>query len=402
MIARRVTEPGLPSADEIRQRVRRLQELLAAHDFDAAWIAQPANLYYLARTAQQGLMVIPREGDPRVLIRKSIDRAQDESPFPVDELPGYRHWPELMSRLNLPVERIGLELDVVPAAEYLRFGREFPQTRFGDITDLVRQIRLIKSEYEISCLEAAGRRLQYALEAMTGVIRAGMSEREIGAELDAELRRQGDPGLVRVRNWRAEITRAVVSAGASAAYPVAFDGPVGYVGAHPALPFGPSERILERGMPLMVDVVASAGGYFVDCTRVFSAGELPSRLVDAHAFIIELMTALESRLCAGAIPADLYGYAVEAARKAGYEEAFMNRGRSKVRFIGHGVGLELDEWPVVFDKWREPLQPGMAIALEPKLIFPDGGVGLENTYVVRHAGPPRRMPEFPPDIISVP
>ena len=87
MGAHRVTEPGLPSVDEIRQRVRRLQELLAAHDFEAAWIAQPANLYYLARTAQQGLMIIPRDGDPRVLIRKSVDRAQDESPFPVDELP---------------------------------------------------------------------------------------------------------------------------------------------------------------------------------------------------------------------------------------------------------------------------------------------------------------------------
>ncbi len=391
----------VPEESEVRGRIAALQDQLRSAQLDAAWILQPADLYYFTRTAQQGLLVVPADGEPLLRVRKSVDRARAESCFPAEPLPSYRHWPGMLAERGIASSAVGLELDVLPAGEYLRMVKEFPETRFADTTPAIRRIRQVKSAYEIACLEEAGRRLARALEHLRRTVKPGMDERAITAEMEGALRRSGDPGHVRVRNWRAEVVNGVTAAGVSAAHPVAFDGPVGSVGGHPALPTGPGSRALRPGEPLVVDVVASAGGYLVDVTRVFVAGEPPERFRRGHAFVRELLAWLEARLVAGAVPADLYNEAAARAEAAGYGDVFMNRGGSKVSFIGHGIGLELDEWPVLADGWTDPLRPGMAVAVEPKLIFDDGGVGLENTYVIQESGPPLKFPNFDEDLIRL-
>lgn len=391
----------LPPAEEIQARVGNFQARMREMALDAAWILQPADLYYFSRTAQQGLLVIPAEGAPVLFARKSCDRAARESCFETRPQPGYRHWPGLMRDLGCRTGQVGLELDVLPAAEYLRLVKEFPETRFLDATPAIRATRMIKSPYEIACHQEAGLRLAAAFAHLRATVRPGWDERAIAMELQRALLGAGDPGVSRVRNWRAELGTAVVSAGPSAAAAMAFDGPVGYPGSHPALPIGPSRQVWQPGMPLMVDVVASAAGYLTDTTRVFIGGPVADYWRRAHDFTLELMAGLEARLRPGAVPGELYREAVERARQAGYEESFMNRGRSKVSFIGHGIGLELDEWPVLHEKWTEPLRAGMVIAVEPKLIFPDGGVGLENTYAIAPDGPPLKFPLFEENLIQV-
>jgi Xaa-Pro dipeptidase len=391
----------LPAETEIRCRIQALQTQLRAAKLDAAWILQPADLYYFARTAQQGLLFVPAEGEPLLRVRKSVDRARAESPFPAEPLPSYRHWPALLAGHGIAAGAVGLELDVLPAGEYLRMVKEFPGTRFADAAPIVRRLRQVKSAYELACQEEAGRRLAAALDHLRRTVRPGMDERAIAAEMEGALRRAGDPGHVRVRNWRAEVVNGVTAVGISAAHPVAFDGPVGSVGAHPALPTGPGARVLRPGEPLVVDVVASAGGYQVDVTRVFYAGELPAHFRRGHEFIRELLGWLETQLVPGVVPAALYQETVARAEAAGYGEVFMNRGGSKVSFIGHGIGLELDEWPVLADGWTDPLAPGMVVAVEPKLIFDDGGVGLENTYAIAESGPPRKFPLFDEALIRL-
>ena len=391
----------VPAETEIRGRIAALQAQLRAAQLDAAWILQPADLYYFARTAQQGLLVVPAAGEPLLRVRKSVDRARAESCFAAEPLPSYRHWPGMLAERGIASGAVGLELDVLPAGEYLRMAKEFPATRFADASPAIRRLRQVKSPYEIACLEEAGRRLALALEHLRRTVRPGMDERAVSAEMEGTLRRAGDPGHVRVRNWRAEVVNGVTAAGVSAAHPVAFDGPVGSVGSHPALPTGPGARVLLPGEPLVVDVVASAGGYLVDVTRVFHAGVLPDHFRRGHDFIRELLAWLETQLRPGAVPADLYREAAARAEAAGYGEVFMNRGGSKVSFIGHGIGLELDEWPVLAVGWTDPLAAGMAVAVEPKLIFDDGGVGLENTYVIAESGPPRKFPVFDEDLIRL-
>lgn len=392
--------PGetMPAADEVRQRVARLQEKMAAAGLDSVFIMQPAQLYYFVRTAQQGLAVVPAAGDPVVFIRRSCSRAAGESCFTVEPLPAYRLWPETLARYGINPGKTGIEMDVLPVAEYFKLAAAFRGTEFKDVAPLTREIRMIKSPYEIDCHREAGRRLVSALGCLAGMIKPGQDERALTAVLESAQRREGDPGLVRVRNWRAEITTGIVAIGPSAAFPAAFDGPVGNPGGHPGHPAGPGYRILERNQPVMVDTVASAGGYIADVTRVFSCGPLPQPMRKAHGFIRELLDWIESRLRPGAIPAELCREAFARAERAGYGEFFMNRGEAKVAFIGHGTGLELDEWPVLTEKWLDPLRPGMIIAVEPKIIFPEGGVGIENTYLITTEGPPENLTPYPDSI----
>lgn len=373
----------LPQSDEIEGRVASLQSRLRAAELDAAWIVQPVDLYYFSRTAQFGLMVIPAQGVPGVWIRKNVERGKRESCFPVEPLPGFSTWPRLFRDRGWTFARVGLELDVLPVAEYGAMRRAFPDTLFEDVSPAIRALRQVKSPHEQACVREAGRRLTAAFSHLKAVLRSGMSERAVTSELEQVLRSLGDPGIMRLRNWRADLSPVVVASGPSAACPVAFDGPVGYVGVHPGMPIGPGPGSFGVGETLMVDVVAAAGGYFADATRVFATRAVASKWQERQAFVMELMGWIESQLVPGTRPADIYAGALARAESAGFDAVFMSQGFNQVRFVGHGVGLELDEWPVFFARGDEPLRAGMTVALEPKLVFDDGGVGLENTYIIR-------------------
>jgi Xaa-Pro aminopeptidase len=92
----------------------------------------------------------------------------------------------------------------------------------------------------------------------------------------------------------------------------------------------------------------------------------------------------------------VYTKAVDLAAAAGYEDHFMGCGATRIRFVGHGVGLELDEYPFLAKGQEMALAENMVVALEPKLIFPGKGVvGIENTFVVTANGlePLTRFPD---------
>jgi Xaa-Pro aminopeptidase len=206
------------------------------------------------------------------------------------------------------------------------------------------------------------------------------------AELELRLRRGGTPGIVRCRRFGAEISYGTASSGPTANTPWAFDGPVGTPGLYPGMPVGGSRRAIGRGEPILVDYVCSAGGYFVDTSRVFCLGEMPAAAREAHELCGRILRALERLLRPGVPCSRLYQEALELARAGGHADGFMGRGENQVRFVGHGVGLELDELPVLAASFDQPLEAGMTLAVEPKIMLPDAGVGLESTYLVTAGG----------------
>lgn len=391
----------LPDEAQVRARVEAMQQELARHNMDAALIMQPVDLYYYSRTSQFGMLAVPAEGRPALWIRKSLSRARGEAIFPCEPLPSFRHWPGMLRQASLNLDLVGLEMDVLPVAEFQRIQRAMPETQFVDISSIIRSLRSIKDDHEIACMRRAGHLIGRVFERIRHTLKPGIREADICAEIDGVLRRHGEPGVMRVRQWRAMLNPAVVSAGQSAAHPIAFDGPVGSAGSHAGLPCGPGTREVRPGEPLLIDLVASAGGYFADATRVFSLGPLDAPWVKAHTFCVQLMHDLAAGLKPGQSAGDLHRQALEAARDAGYEENFMNHGANQVRFVGHGIGLEVDEWPVVTERWQQPLQARQTLALEPKIIFPGGGVGVEDTFLIREHAQAESLIDFPQGIIQV-
>ncbi len=378
----------LPRA-EAEQRVRRLQSWLRQTETDAAFVYQNADLYYFSGTVQSGLLCIPVAGEPLYVVHKSLRRAQIESPWGrLIPMGDPRTVPDILAGEGLGnLQRVALEMDVLPTQHFLRLQKVYPGIRFVDGSDAIRRIRMIKSPAEVDRIRRAGLILSRTLAEAGSRMHPGMTELDLAATVESSLRREGHPGFTRMRMFNGELAFGTVSSGPSAAYPTCFPGPVGYVGISPANPAGAGWRRLTPGETLMIDVTGGHGGYIADKTRTYALRQAPADMARAHSVVLQMMAGIEERLRPGMRCDELYRYALEYIRDTPYAPGFMGTGDSQVRFIGHGVGLELDELPVLASGFDIELQPGMVVALEPKIFFPDrGGVGIENTYLITEAG----------------
>ena len=233
------------------------------------------------------------------------------------------------------------------------------------------------------------------------VLHEGMTELELAGKIEAEYRRLGHQGTLRMRLWGSEMFYGHLMSGASGAVPSFLASPTGGVGAGPAVAQGAGFKTINRHEPVLVDYVFSHNGYLSDHTRIFSIGSLPAELKDAHAAMLEVQQTIKKLAKPGVKTGDIYRQAVDKTKELGYADHFMGIGEDRVRFVGHGIGLEVDEFPFLAAGQQLELQAGMTIALEPKLIFPGKGVvGIENTHVVTEDGL-EQLPQFPEEVIEL-
>jgi Xaa-Pro aminopeptidase len=196
---------------------------------------------------------------------------------------------------------------------------------------------------------------------------------------------------MRMGSFGEEIFLGHVSAGDSGNYPSVFNGPLGLRGEHPAVPaMGYAGKVWRLGEPLAVDVGFFMEGYHTDKTQLFWAGpeaSLPDPVKAGHDFCIRVQAYVAERLRPGEIPSAIYAHCAAWAEREGFGEGFMALGANKVKFIGHGIGLTIDAWPVLAAGFDEPFEAGQVMAVEPKLGIPGlGMVGVENTFEVTESG----------------
>ncbi len=190
-----------------------------------------------------------------------------------------------------------------------------------------------------------------------------------------------------MRLWGSELFYGHLMSGSSAAVSSYLSSPTGGEGVSPLVAQGAGFKEIQRDEPIIVDYVFALNGYLSDHTRIFCIGKLPDPLLRAHDAMLEIQEEVKSSARPGVSSGALYDLMLKSARDKGWEENFMGTGERKIRFTGHGVGLELDEFPFIAKGQELPLQEGMVIALEPKVIIPGTGVvGIENTHVVTTEG----------------
>ena len=391
----------LTPRSEVEKRIASLQERLREASLEGILCLHPVHIFYFSGTVQNGILWVPGEGPPRLWVIRNLERAREESPLP-----------EIFPREDLkniarvvppgPETRIGLEMDVLPQKEFQRIRKLLPERAFVDAAALIQQVRQIKSPFEVSWLRRAGRLHAQVFKEIPTWIREGQTELDLSARIEYGLRVCGHQGLVRVHRWNMDLFYGPVVSGTSACYPSGFDGPVGAQGLYPAVPQGAGQKRIVRGEPILVDLVFGYNGYFVDKSRTFFLGKPAEEYMEAHDLCREIQEAVVSRFIPGKSCSSVYREVMEAFENTGpFWPHFMGCRENKVRFLGHGVGLELDEWPVLAAGFKEPLQPGMAIAVEPKFFPPGkGGIGLENTFLVTEAGP-EKLTDFPDDPVVV-
>ncbi len=395
---------NLVEKPELDKRLERLRRRMKDASVDAVFVFQSANLFYFAGTVQSGLLCIPAENEPLYLVQKSLSRARIESPLKrILPFPGFKKLSDWLKEEGIAnLCRIGIESDVLPTSYYLRMQEQFLRAEFINVSDAIRRIRMIKSPYEAEQIRRAAAMLRPAFERLSQWMRPGITELELMARMEGFLRSLGHQGIIRMHGFDHRIAYGTISSGASASYPTSFPGPVGFVGLYPAVPNGGSERRLAEGEPVIADIVGGYGGYIADKTRTYVLGRLARDLEDAFGFILDLSGEIESMLRPGSLCSQIYQHALERVKDRGFDSGFMGIGDGQVRFLGHGIGLELDELPVIAGGFDMPLEPGMTVAIEPKIMFPErGGIGLENTYLITASGH-EKLTVFPEEIISIP
>jgi Xaa-Pro dipeptidase len=388
--------PSTP-ADELRRRIASLQGHLPALELDAALVTQNVDLFYFTGSMQGGVLIVPAAGQPTYAVRRVIERARRESGIErIVPFEGYRALPGLLSgAVGGAARRVGMELDVLPVLIRDRFAAALGDVEIADVSRAIRVVRSVKSEYELVKMRAAARLADKMLRTAVEALREGVTEIEFSGRVEAAARRDGHQGLTRVRGWNQEVYWGHILSGESSAVPSFADFPLAGEGLGAAMPYGPGRRRIVAGEPVIFDYTADLEGYICDQTRTLVIGVLPDRLERAHEAALSILRDVEAAIRPGATPQDLYHVALERARALGYEEWFMGHGPTRARYLGHGVGLELDEWPVLADGFADPLQPGHVFSVEPKMVFPgEGAVGIEDEYVVTPDGVERlTLPE---------
>jgi len=373
---------------EIEGRIRKLQVKLAEKEIDAAIIVQLVDLFYFTGSCQRGHLIVPADKEACYLVTKSFSRAKSESPLANIKLQG--SFGELLAQLKAlapKAKRIGMEMDVLPVNIFLRYQKALSGLEIVDISEEIKKMRMRKSPYEIDIIKKGAELSRQMFEKVPLLLKAGKSEVEFAAEVESFLRSRGHQGGVRLRQFNQEVFFGHIMSGENITCASFFDGPTGGPGLSPAYPQSASWKKIEAGEPVLVDYVTALEGYNVDCTRLFSLGEPGEKLRQAHLAALQIQNEIVKAGKPGMPCSELYDMACEMAAELGYAESFMGIGPDKAAFIGHGVGLELDELPVLTAKHSYPLEEGMVFALEPKMVIPGVGVaGVENTVLVTASG----------------
>jgi Xaa-Pro dipeptidase len=388
--------PSTPR-DELQRRITGLQHHLASQQIEVALIGQNIDLFYFTGSMQSGMLLVPAAGQAVYAVRRVLERARRESALEqVVPFDSFRQLPDLVRQAAGPAaRRIGLELDVVPVLVRDRIAAGLAGAECVDVSPAIRALRSIKSSYEIEKIRASAKLAAVILEAAAHSLREGMTEIDLAGRVEAAARRGGHQGLVHMRGWNQEVFYGQLSAGEAAAMQSFPDIPLAGEGTSAASPLGAGRRRVVAGEPVILDYVAVLDGYMLDQTRTLAIGTLPEKFGRAHDAAVAILADVQSAIRPGVTPQDLYRRSLERARELGVAEAFMGSGPLRARYLGHGVGLELDEWPVLAEGWTEPLQPGHVFCVEPKIVFPgEGAVGIEDQYAVTPEGAERlTLPE---------
>lgn len=372
--------------EELEYRIKKLQSYMAEADIDAVIVAQNADLFYFTGTIQSGALYVPATGEPIYMVRKDLMRARMECGLrEVVPFASMKDIPGILSNYGygLPA-RIGMELDVMPVNFFARYRAVFPAADYVDASPLIRRVRMVKSKYEIHLLQDSATQVDKVYRRAREVIREGMTDLELAAELEFVARKEGHQGLVRMRAFNAELFYAHVFSGADSAVPAYVDTPLGGLGLNPSFGQGAGLKRIERNEPIIVDFAGCVDGYLTDQTRVFSIGDISDRMKKAY----DDMLKVQQRMTEVALPGTPWGHVYDVCRalavELGYADSFMGAKGAQVSFIGHGIGIEIDEYPFIAKGFNEMvLEPGMVFAFEPKVVLPgEGAIGIENTFYI--------------------
>lgn len=362
--------------EEFELRVAKVRAEMAVEGAQALLISDNANKYYLTGRVYAGYAWVPLEGMPIFFVRRPVELQGDGVVY-------FRKPEEMAGTIGLNVpETLGMELDVASYSAIKRLEAIFPSSKLCNASALMRRVRAVKTPLAIDMLRRSGVKHVHVYSRIPHLFQPGMTDIELQVEIERVSRLDGCLGQFRISGDSMELYMGSILVGENADAPSPYDFAMGGAGLDPSLPVGANGTIITPGTTVMVDMNGNFDGYMTDMTRVFALGTIEPLALKAHRCSIDIHHALCEMMRPGVAAKDLYHKAEEMVRAAGLEAYFMGH-RQHAGFIGHGVGIEINELPVIAPRSRDLLEEGNVIALEPKFVIPRvGAVGIENTYAL--------------------
>lgn len=380
--------------NELSARLTRVRTAMAHAGLGCALLSDNANIYYLTGRVFCGFIYIPMSGNPIYALRRPCH-------LHGEGVVGIHKVEELPAMLNLSGTKLGLELSRLSYTAAIRIKKAFGDSiGYGDVSPVLDQSRSVKTAAEQERLRMSGIRQTRLYRRIPHIYQPGMRDIDLQIEIERTARMEGCLGQFRTGGTDLELFMGNVLVGDNADSPSPYDFAMGGAGMDPSLPVGADGTLIAPGKSVMVDVNGNFTGYMTDMTRCFAiAPDLAERAMKAHRLSIDICDTLAGLGRPGTEARALYEEALRMAREAGFENEFMGH-RQHAGFVGHGVGIEINELPVIAPRSRSVLEVGNVIALEPKFVIPStGAVGIENTYIVRSEGPMECITGAPQEII---
>jgi len=381
---------------ELEQRLNALATALQSSSLPGVLIQHPIDLYYFAGGRQDGSMFVPAQaaggsieagGDgPVFYVRRSLQRAQheagdDNAPFSIEPFPRLRLLSETLQSRGVK-EAPALQLGELPTTFANRFSNALsPLGTCADATSLIHRLREVKSAWEQDQMEAAAEVQMRMFDAVSRLGGEGMTELDLVAAAEAISRSEGFGGQVQMRRFPLQCNRGVIVSGRAGGVPSFFDSAVGGAGPHPLAGMGSGFNKIKRNEPVLVDLVHVHRGYVVDMTRMFSLGSLSQEWNQRLEDMLAVKDTVVGVLDEGGLCSDAWVEGQALAHELGHQDHLMGMVPDQSKFLGHSVGLQLDESPVVAAGFDRPLPSGGTMAIEPKVVHADGSIGSEDTWI---------------------
>ena len=374
---------------EISRRIQTLKEKMSQAGVDGVFLTHRPDYYYFSGSGQDAWLYVALEHEPLLFVKRYLPRAVAESPLTqIIPVHSVTEIPQIIKDSHGGFAKtMGIAFDLVPVRDFRFYQSLFFGCNWQDATPLIMSCRAIKSEYELGIMQDVGKISNRVFNFIADNLEPGIRETDLAGRIEAFARTQGHSGRLQTRHYRSVGFTFHIMGGESGGQSGALDSPVCGTGMYTAYPFGAGTRMIEKNDPVLIDLGTMALGYHMDESRMFVAGKMDSQADAASQAAIDILYHVKDAMKPGSAMKTIFQMSVTMANKLGYGEQFLGLPGLKSKFLGHGIGIELVEDPIISKGRSTMLEPGMVFAVEPKFIFKDRfAAGIESVIRITETG----------------
>ncbi|MBD3186763.1 M24 family metallopeptidase [Candidatus Bathyarchaeota archaeon] len=394
---------------DFHRRIETVKESMNRNDIDAILLLNTRNIYWLSGAAQASQLVLPRDGDPILMVKRNIELALKHSWFEESWIQPLGSTSEAISMVKSTMDgkdgTIGMELAGLPTTYFFKFKKGLgPDIEISNISKILRECRMVKDYKELERCRVAAR----VAEKTQGVVyemlmenfKTGITEKDVAAEMIRVAKKnRAEHYCIYSNNMYTNFNNFFILTSGEALWTPSTFPIMSGTGFSPAIPFGVSDRELQEGDMVVCDYGLIVDGYHADHARSFVVnGKMPKHYEERYRNLKMAYDRTMDDVEEGMVANDIFETMVKELQRlrdpvhgTRVERYFQGNGEY-YQALGHGIGLELDEPPFISRNNQTVLKRNMVLSIEPKIIIPGwGAINFEDDFIVKESSPPERM-----------